>query len=98
MLAVDALAPEAQLLVQRDRPLVVAEDRQLHAVQAQLLKRELERQLDRLGPVALALARRVADRDAQPGVLVRPQNALQLEVAQQLVAVERPHREQEAAG
>src|SRR4029078_255647 len=98
MLTVHTLALETQLFIERDRPLVIAEHSQLHSMQVQFLKREPERELQRLGPVTLTLQRRVADRDAQPDMSVHPHNTFELEETEQLVTVDWANGEEVAIG
>src|SRR5262245_38316807 len=93
-LAVGALTREAQLLVECDSGHIVAEHRQLDAMQVQLSEGEVQRQAQRLGTVALAAPRCLANADTQPAALLIPQDSIELDNTDQLIAGIQPQPEQ----
>jgi len=86
-LAKDALAPEAELLVDVESRSLVAEHGELHA-RSSAREREIESPAAAPPAIAPALVRRVADADLYPAGALRPDDPVQLDVDDQDAVVQ----------
>ncbi len=92
--SINSLASEAQLLIEGDGSFVITENGYLDPVQIELVKGEFEDQFHGLTAVTLTPVGPVSKPNAQPAILVRPQDTVDLDIAYKRVLIEPPDGEE----